>query len=89
MKSLGDILMDEKRMLEIRRAIVIRFGGFAAISAELLYFFGQDDWQGSESSEGGSYWVGHGPRVMAGDHQLSVSVSAQEMQLPYHNQAYE
>lgn len=38
--------MDEKRMRAIRRAMVIRFGGFAAISATLLYFFGQEYWQG-------------------------------------------
>jgi protein-S-isoprenylcysteine O-methyltransferase Ste14 len=38
--------MDEKRMEALKRAIIIRFGGFAAISVALLYFFGQNYWQG-------------------------------------------
>ncbi|MHB8120246.1 MAG: methyltransferase family protein [Methanothrix sp.] len=38
--------MDKKRMDVLRRAMIIRFGGFAAIVAALLYFFGQNYWQG-------------------------------------------
>ena len=38
--------MDEKRMDALRRAIIIRFGGFVAIAAALLYFFGRSYWQG-------------------------------------------
>ncbi|MDQ1262280.1 MAG: Isoprenylcysteine carboxyl methyltransferase family protein [Euryarchaeota archaeon] len=38
--------MDEKRMEALKRAMVIRFGGFAVISAMVLYFFGRNYWQG-------------------------------------------
>jgi protein-S-isoprenylcysteine O-methyltransferase Ste14 len=38
--------MDKKKMEALRRAMIIRFGGFAAISALLLDFSGQDYWQG-------------------------------------------
>jgi protein-S-isoprenylcysteine O-methyltransferase Ste14 len=38
--------MDEKRMEALRRAVVIRFGGSAALSAALLFIFGENYWQG-------------------------------------------
>jgi protein-S-isoprenylcysteine O-methyltransferase Ste14 len=38
--------MDEKRMKALRRAMAIRFGGFAAISVALLYFIRPNYWQG-------------------------------------------
>ena len=38
--------MDEKRKDALKQAMVIRFGGFAIIVAVLLYFFGQNYWQG-------------------------------------------
>ncbi len=38
--------MDEMRMVALKRAMVIRFGGFSAISAALLDFFGRNYWQG-------------------------------------------
>jgi len=38
--------MDKKRMDVLRRAMIFRFGGFAGLIAALLYFFGQNYWQG-------------------------------------------
>ena len=38
--------MDENRKNVLKKAMVIRFGGFAIIVAALLYFFGQNYWQG-------------------------------------------
>ncbi len=38
--------MDQKRMDALKRAVVIRFGGFAAVVTALLYIFGRNYWQG-------------------------------------------
>ncbi len=46
MDPLGMLSLDKKRMNALRMAIIIRFGGFAAVTAALLYFFGRSYWQG-------------------------------------------
>ncbi len=38
--------MDQRRMDALKRAVIIRFGGLAAVATALLYFFGRSYWQG-------------------------------------------